>query len=81
MKYLHLLVVSLLFVILVIFCVCNRTMVSLSFFPLPIVLETRLFLLLFVVFLLGLLFGKYLRLRHLLAKALQKSPKTLPPEV
>lgn len=81
MRYLRLLIVSFLFVVLVVFCVCNRSMVSLSFFPLPFVIETRLFLLLFVVFLLGLLFGKYLRLKQLLAKAIHSTPKTIPPEV
>lgn len=43
--------------IIVIFMVNNREIISLNLFPLPFVIETRIFVALIVIFLLGALFS------------------------
>lgn len=72
MKYLRILLMSLIFVCLVIFCVNNRNIVTVDFFPLGFVVETRMFLLLFLVFFLGIVFGKYLNFQRLLGNTWQR---------
>ncbi|HLD76715.1 MAG TPA: lipopolysaccharide assembly protein LapA domain-containing protein, partial [Rickettsiales bacterium] len=45
---------------IVIFMVNNRQMVTVEMFPLPIIIETRLFMLMALCFLLGILLGFFI---------------------
>ncbi|MBP7710534.1 MAG: DUF1049 domain-containing protein [Rickettsiales bacterium] len=48
---------SLILICLVIFMVNNRQIITLQLFPLPIEIDTRVFMLIFFFFLLGMFFG------------------------
>lgn len=67
---------SLIAIILIVFCVNNRQMLSIDFFPLPIILEARLFIVLFLSFIAGMLFDKYLQLHKMVSKLLQPHHKS-----
>ncbi len=60
--------VSLVLVCLVIFMVNNREIVTLQLFPLPIEIETRVFMLMLFFFLLGMFFGMIVCSKSLLSK-------------
>lgn len=60
MRFLRVLFAALLLIVLVIFAVSNRQAVTVSLEPLPFILDLPLYLLVFLVFLAGLVFGAIL---------------------
>jgi uncharacterized membrane protein YciS (DUF1049 family) len=59
---------SLVLICLVIFMVNNRQIVTLQLFPLPIEIDTRVFVLMFFFFLLGMFFGMLACTKSLLTR-------------
>ncbi|MFN4276225.1 MAG: lipopolysaccharide assembly protein LapA domain-containing protein [Ferrovibrio sp.] len=60
MRFLRVLFAALLLIVLVVFAVSNRQAVTVSLEPLPFILDLPLYLLVFLVFLAGLVFGAIL---------------------
>ena len=60
MRFLRVLFAALLLIVLVVFAVSNRQGVTVSLEPLPFILDLPLYLLVFLVFLAGLVFGAIL---------------------
>lgn len=60
MRFLRVLFAALLLIVLVVFAVSNRQVVTVSLEPLPFILDLPLYLLVFLVFLAGLVFGAIL---------------------
>lgn len=57
MRFLRVLIGALLLIILIVFAVANRQAISVSLEPLPFLLELPLYLLVFLVFFVGLVLG------------------------
>lgn len=57
LKFTKAIILAIILIFLIVFMVNNREIITINFYPLPFIIETRLFFMMIICFLVGIIFG------------------------